>query len=483
MNNIKKLKTYDDEVLENIMSQFDKNVDKLLNGHIGLIQAPTGVGKTHSSIQLIIPRLYEKGVRLFFYIAPQKVLLSRTALIGHIKELRKLGYSVSDLYESKYGEVCATVSQRDGEEIILVSMTDSSFNNWSKNDRIKSLINKYGLKRIGVLLDEAHIGSTSDALYYQINTGNTDSGYNAVKFNNVVDILNDSYVIGLTGTPVVEQTDSKVGTDKYLLINSWPEKYDLWKRTSPYQDPIFYDWNRGSMENPLMEFFEMVSSQQIKTDTTADKFNLPDECRTKFTGLIRLETTYLDKEKDDKKQLISLLNSDLTIPVHWDWDLGFDDSKEIRIWRFQNGSVVELTDKEKEIDGYIDSDMLINHLRDKNSRLKFITCVDKYKFGVDVRNWNYGLALRVPGTKNPDGKPVVIGGEQWNGRFTRPTISIETLSKYFDNVQEFIKYYILVNSYQLMIPESDYWRTMMESVSQRLNSVDEVTGILNKYED
>ena len=31
MNNIKKLKTYDDEVLENIMSQFDKNVDKLLN--------------------------------------------------------------------------------------------------------------------------------------------------------------------------------------------------------------------------------------------------------------------------------------------------------------------------------------------------------------------------------------------------------------------------------------------------------------------
>ena len=60
MNDVKKLGTYDDNVLVNSMNELENNLDILQGDVMGLFQAPTGVGKTHSSIQLITPLFYEK---------------------------------------------------------------------------------------------------------------------------------------------------------------------------------------------------------------------------------------------------------------------------------------------------------------------------------------------------------------------------------------------------------------------------------------
>jgi hypothetical protein len=227
-----------------------------------------------------------------------------------------------------------------------------------------------------------------------------------------------------------------------------------------------------------MIFFEMVSDHQTLTDAEADNLNLPEECRVKFCGGVKIETPYLNKTKDDKYRLIDEFNSGKPIPKHWDWDTALDTSDGIVVWRFNGGSIQLLDKDEMEHYGYTDSNALIECYRDYNSRLRFLFVVNKGTMGIDIANLNFGLALRVPGTNDSDGNPVTIGGEQWNGRFSRIAIPIETLSKHIDNKEQFIKYYNMVNSYRQMLPESDYWRTMHENLSQKLNSVDEVTEIL-----
>ena len=101
MNVIKNQETYGDRVLVDALSELKNNINQ--RGVIGLFQAPTGVGKTHSGIQLITPLYYnEKNVRFVLFVAPQKQLISGVSLNRHIKELKKQGYLVTDLINGKF---------------------------------------------------------------------------------------------------------------------------------------------------------------------------------------------------------------------------------------------------------------------------------------------------------------------------------------------------------------------------------------------
>jgi len=479
MKTIQQFGTFEDEVLVNALRELENQLDNLEQMVIGLFQAPTGVGKTHAGIQLITPIFYlKRGVRLVFFVAPQKQLVGRVSLQRHIKELKRKGILVSELYEPKVGEIQSTLRGRDEDELVFVTMSDSFFNrnvhNFKRLIECNDLVNN-----TLVILDEAHYGSTSEKSLYKDNTGNVPSTFNAVKFNNIVSVLDIVYVLGLTATPTKEQKDDNFGSTKYVPVNTYPAKSDLWKRTSSYQTPVFYDWENWGMEKSLMKFFEMVNDHQMITDADAKENNLPLECQVKFCGGIKIETPYMNKEKDDRYTLNNILNGNISIPNHYDWDLALDTSDGIEVWDFSGGEVTQLTDEEMNQRNYFDSDMLIEHLREKESRLRFLVVVNKGTMGIDISNLNFGLALRVPGTIDSEGVPVTLSGEQWNGRFSRITIPIEKLSQHFTDEQKFIKYYLLVNSYRQMLPESLYWRTMMENISQKLNSVDEVSKILN----
>ena len=397
MNVIKKQETYGDKVLVNALFELEKNIDNL-QGVIGLFQAATGVGKTHSGIRLITPLFYnKKNVRFVLFVAPQKQLISRVSLNGHIKQLKKQGYLVTDLINGKIGEIENSLVDRDNEEIVFVSMSDSFFN--KNQSSIERLINTHNLQgQTLILLDEVHYGSTSDKEFYQDNTGNIPSGYNAVKYHNVVKLLQTCYVLGLTATPTKEQLEDNFGTPLYVPMNTYPPKEELWKRTSSYQTPIFYDWQGWGMEKSLMKFFEMVSDHQTLTDAEADNLNLPEECRVKFCGGVKIETPYLNKTKDDKYRLVNYFNSGISIPKHYDWDLALDTSDGIIVWRFNGGCIQQLDSDDMENSGYMDSDSLIQCLRNKNSRLRFLFVVNKGTMGIDISNLNFGLSLRVPGT-------------------------------------------------------------------------------------
>ena len=90
MKKIKKLGTFEDKVLVNSVGELESNLDIIDGDVMGLFQAPTGVGKTHASIQLITPLFYEKrDVRLVFFVAPQKQLTGVVSLQKHIKKLKR----------------------------------------------------------------------------------------------------------------------------------------------------------------------------------------------------------------------------------------------------------------------------------------------------------------------------------------------------------------------------------------------------------
>jgi len=85
---------YGDNLLPELTTQVADTVGRYReqnnHRHIYIVGAPTGVGKTHLSIQEIIPRFNKEfGTRVFFYTAPQTQLVGKTALRKHLNDLRK----------------------------------------------------------------------------------------------------------------------------------------------------------------------------------------------------------------------------------------------------------------------------------------------------------------------------------------------------------------------------------------------------------
>ena len=484
INKIRKQKNYNDTVLEDMISEIESNLPKLMGNVVGVVQAPTGVGKTHSSIRKITPLCYEKlGTRFVLYIAPQKSLIGRSSLSRHIKNLKKK-YLVTEMYSTEkgnvtIGEIESSLLSREDDEIVLVTMSDSFFNN--NVEFVDKLISSHQLEmKTLILLDEAHYGMVSDKEFYKDQLGSENPDYNAVKFNNVISILDKSIILGLSATPIKEQIDISFGTDKYLPLNTYPSKEKLSLRVSGYLKTIFYPQKKLGMEKTLRKFFKTVINHQAKLDSFVKNHNLPEECEVQVCGGIKIETPYKNKQKDDKYQLKNILNSNLSIPKKWNWDLCLDTSDGISVWRFENGEVIELSKDERKKCGYVDSDMLVNHMRNKDSRLRFMVVVNKGSMGLDIHNWNFGLGLRIPGTKDKNGTPVILGGTQWWGRFPRVTKPIETFSKYFNNCEDFKVYNSLVNSYQHMLPESPYWRKVDNESKLRLPSMEDINSFFDK---
>lgn len=477
MNEIKQLSAYGDNLLENITQEVMQYVTDKYTKKIKIIGAPTGVGKTHMLFRNLTPTLYkEKNARVIFYVAPQGQLIRKGACKEHIINLSKdFDITIWDGYNISMSELNFYLTKRKAGEIVFVTMTDSNYNN--SQPQIDQMITDFNLEnRVVFYLDEAHYGSVSEAKYMRETLGNPEQkDYNAVKYNNVVDLLHKATFFGITATRTIEMT-TDYGSDEYQPVNIYPEKDKLLLRTSSYKPVYWYDPNED-IDDIIMKYFENIVSAQRELDNEADSNNLPDEVRVKLTGCIKLETSYKDKEKNDVKHIRRLFEDNKNqIPNHHNFEVATTTSRDgIKVYSFKNGSVTKI-----ENDKYKTDDDLIHYLGDKTSKLKILIVVNKATMGTDVHNLNYGLVLRTPGTKRKDGTPVTLMGQQFNGRFTRPTIPIEKLSKYFTDKDKFIRYYLMVNSYEMWLPETDYWKKMMNESSKNLNSIHEVHNFLTK---
>lgn len=473
-----KLKSRDGKLSKRLITEFVSNMEI---GMYNLILAGTGVGKTHHVIQEFSPNMViEKGVKFITFIAPEKVVISKSTINKHLKQLKRKVGLVTDLWNPTQSEIISALENREEDEVVFMVMTDSAFN--KRVDLLKNEILRHNLDgKTFFTFDECHISATSEAENYLENTGLKNINATCIKFNNIEKILDIVWTLGVSATLVKEQIDSEFGSDRYQVINSPILKEDIFLSVSGHRPTQFYD--STDMESTIMEFFGYVTSHQMYIDSLHNQYGLPLDLNPKMTGMVTLETRYKDKDKDDTDKFIEFMdNPNMTIPKNWTFDVALDTSTELEVWRFDNGSITKMTEEERESAGYYDSDSIVKKMSEKNSFMRFLILVGKGSVGMDILPLNFALSLRTF-TNKVNGEPVTHKGIQILGRCRRLVIPIEDLTPHFDNVYKCLNYYTNVNFYQAFLPDSDYWRKTQERIDNELPSIDEIEKMIHSKLD
>ena len=180
-------------------------------------------------------------------------------------------------------------------------------------------------------------------------------------------------------------------------------------------------------------------------------------------------------------------NSSMTIPINWDFDIAVDTSEELIVWRLSDGKISELTNLVDE--GYETSDDLIHKMKDTSSKLKHLVLVGEGSVGMDIPNLNFILSLRTftnkivtidPHTGEKISTPITTRAEQILGRCRRLVMDIQELAHYFNDVEDFIRYYCTINSYQAFLPESEYWNASQSTVDEKYPSIQEIEQMIRE---
>jgi hypothetical protein len=487
---LKQLKSFDGRITKKLTAAFLK----LKIGYYNVIGAGTGLGKTHHLIQIFNQIMYTRGVRLSFIIAPENILTSEESLNKHIKVLRqKLGGNLDVSYSPNISQIRMKLKARDKDEMLLFVISDKKFN--MLIDDIKFEIIKHNLVgKTFFSFDECHISASSDAANTGPNNGLDDPSAECIKFNNISKILDISYVLGVSATLVKEQIDPNFGSDKYQLLN--PEgfsKDEISMVVSGHRFPILYEEHLTTREQDLMQYLGHVQSEQLRYETMHNSYiggktyidengvtKFADDLLRKLTGIVILETQYKNKPKEDIAWIKDFMNQPtMTIPSNWDFDFAVDTSKETCVWRFRNGKIIELSRTEQQIFGYDNTNSLVASLSDKDSKLKFLALVGKGSIGMDVLPLNFLLSLRTF-TNKYLGIPVTTRAQQILGRCRRLVIPAEDLVPFFDDVEEFIRYYITINSFQAFLPNKEYWISAQSEIDKKYPSDDDIAEIIRR---
>jgi hypothetical protein len=480
---LKQLKSRDGKISKKLIDAF---VKVKLNGlgYYNIMIAGTGIGKTHHVVQEFNHIMYTEGIRLSFIVAPETMLTSEEALGKHIKVLRKkLGGNLDVSYSPSISEIRNKLKRRENDEMLLFVLSDKKFNMIINEILVE--INKHKLVgKTFFSFDECHISGTSEAVNYYQNTGLRNSNAGCVKFSNIEKILDICYVLGVSATLIKEQFDVDFGSDRYRLLNNGFTKEEIGFVVSGHKPTMFYDEDTQSRDKTLTEFLGYVISEQLRYESMHNNYignKLGSEkLLQKLTGAIILETQYKDNDKDDIKWFKGFMNQpSMTIPSNWDFDVALDTSDEMGVWRFRNGKITELSRDEELQNGYDTSDSLIASMSDTESKLKFLVLVGKGSVGMDILPLNFLLSMRTF-TNKFQGTPVTHRAEQLLGRCRRLVLTIEELSPFFDDVEQFIKYYTMINSYQAFLPNKEYWISAQNEIDKKYPSEDEIAMMIRQ---
>jgi hypothetical protein len=489
---LKQLKSRDGKISKKLIEAF---VQVKLNGlgYYNIMIAGTGIGKTHHVIQEFNHIMYKEGIRLSFIVAPETMLISEEALGKHIKVLRrKLGGNIDVSYSPSISEIRNKLKRRDNDELLLFVLSDKKFN-MIINELVVE-INKHNLVgKTFFSFDECHISGTSEAANYYQNTGLKNSNAECVKFGNIEKILDICYVLGVSATLIKEQFDVDFGSDRYRLLNNGFTKEEIGFVVSGHKPTIFYNEDIQSRDKTLMTFLGYAISEQLRYESMHNSCiggktyidengvtKFADDLLQKLTGAIILETQYKDNDKDDIKWFKGFMNQpSMTIPSNWDFDVALDTSDEMGVWRFRDGKITELSRDEELQNGYDTSDSLIASMSDTESKLKFLVLVGKGSVGMDILPLNFLLSMRTF-TNKFEGTPVTHRAEQLLGRCRRLVLTIEELAPFFDDVEQFIKYYTMVNSYQAFLPNKEYWISAQSEIDKKYPSEDDIAMMIRQ---
>jgi len=402
-----------------------------------------------------------------------------------VKALRRQFPHMIEMTNPTMGDYVSALQARKDDEIIVVRMSSSRL-----NTNHKKIINE--LKRFGVIqnscfiCDEIQFSGTSSPEFLEENIGSSGPS-KCVRFS-TLDAIREtgSWVEGLTGSLLKEQKDEDFGTEHYKLINKKPTKDELALRVSGNSEVHWFDKN-DDPRNTVIEFLCQVTANESVLDDIYKTNRMSGKVNSKRTSFIAIETSYKDRVKVDTKWVIDSFDKKV-VPVHLDFDIAFPtsdkkkdtDEGKITIIRFQGGMSTLLTEDERNEAGYYDLNSVISLMNNEQSRLKHMIAINMGNMGMDIPNMFGSLNLRVYGSADSNGNPVVITGTQFVSRPRRLFVPIEELRPYFTNDDKLRRAFVMINSFILWLPESEYWREAVRIMYEDFYSADQVDAFIVK---
>ena len=471
---LNRLITYDPAITAYITQGVIDNIGEV--DKIKIIEAPTGFGKTYYSVNSLLPYCVDNyDVRLVIIVAPQVALLTPDDLLPEPEN----GCQDFQFVNGEGWGAWKNAKQYLGlNRKTMLAISDGGFSDKVYKD-IKKTIKKLGLQgKVLIVRDEAHYAGSSTIETTERNLGNKPSKYSAAMFRRLSGLLKlTPWVYYLTATPLDEQIDEEFGTNVYVKINKYPPKELLMLRTAKPNTPVFLPEAQNVFQagQYLNNFIERIfgAEDELRTFVKLKVKNVfhPKELQKKFTGLIKLETSYPGKFKFDKHTIVDVFKECGNMRK-FRFVLSTSDGG-YQLYEYDKGKVVEL-----ENDYEIEQD-IYKALGNTEDSLRFYVVVNKGSMGVNIPSLRGLLSFRTPQSEY-NGEPVTIMGEQLLGRLARLQHKVEDLYDYFTNKDDFIQYYSMVNSFDMVVEDFPYWRKAIDSFTNKLGSKSELIRFLHE---
>lgn len=433
------------------------------NPKFKVMTAPTGFGKTWSIWNEISPRYLKEFGDLHIHVAPHLETIDRDEIMGYLK-----GVDLPNLY------VIHNEDNLDFKEVrdallegykVVVTLTDAAmrFLIGDKHRRLIQLIEDY---KGSVLLtrDELSYGTTSTAENYEFNIGYKSKKHKGTYIRNLFTLYKaGANTYGFTATPTREQTHDiqSIYGKSIEIVNTWPDKQEMflfqkWYENLEVSPYTMEEYDDDTILKDEIEFISNeIQTREFKLNRILNEVGMVEE-DTKFTGIITLQSEYIDSK-------VERMTVDRFLRMVKRYPNMINRKYTFIITTFKGWKEYDHGGNETGNSGV--SNEWLDMMNDQTTSTRFTVVIYKGNYGINIPSLCVGVSMRSPKTWAKDIRTTIrLSGLQFLGRLNRTNMfsgGWETFKHIYKNfgVETGMEYLMIKNTFVFKGPDSSsgYW--------------------------
>ena len=424
-----------------------------------LIVGTTGLGKTYSSFNSMIPTLFEDhNLDLVIYSYPMTEVFSRSDALMVISNTKGV------VFAENLDDALDTL--RYGYKVFLCVTHHLLSPNSKNGDYFLNEIVSNNYKS-GWWVDEPHTWlACSDKVHYTDTIGSYNAAYGATLYKQVSKISKMSpYTFGTTATPTAEHTHllEPVGDMKFKVLNDYPTTDEMISRCGWVGQTHMYEL--GSLpddKQTIYTFRQFLDNVCYINNTYGKRVGMINVEPVNGSGgfnidnVVKLLQAYFENDDDYIDERICVLSSDFT---------GYINFKKI------NGVFHTIYEDEKEV-------TVIRNLNNPSHPSTYVITIEKGKMGMNVHCLKSFFSFRKTdkkrsskfGNESITDSPLQRLGRMmriWTGQLTTDFVSNwgYDLTGYVQSLNTTEKESLLeLNSFDIYVPDNDMWSNTINDV-------------------